>query len=200
MSKYEEPKYSVLQSHDDIEIRQYEPKIVAETVVQGERDKANNEAFAILVRYIFGNNTTVKGIGMTTPVTQLQPSEKISMTVPVIQQEAGQRVAATTPGTQTGNRNTWVVQFIMPSQYTLATLPKPKDARITLKEVPGNKVAVIRFSGFARDQKLREKEAKLLDYLKHQGIGTKGSGIYAFYNSPFTLPMFRRNEVMIELD
>lgn len=94
MSKYEEPKYSVLQSHGDIEIREYGPKIVAETVVKGERVKANNEAFAILVRYIFGKNIAVTNIPMTVPVTQSQQSEKIAMTVPVIQQEAGQNLAA----------------------------------------------------------------------------------------------------------
>lgn len=190
MSKYEESKYSVLRSHCDIEMRQYEPKIVAETVVKGERDKASNDAFSILAAYIFGENT---------PVTQSQQSKKIAMTAPVIQQEAGQDIAMTAPVMQTGDQTAWVVHFIMPSQYTLATLPKPKDSRITIKEVPGNKVAAIRFSGFAGDKKLRENEAKLRAYLSHQGIETKGKVIYAFYNSPFTLPIFRRNEIMIEL-
>ncbi len=192
MSKDEEPKYSVLRSHDDIEIRQYGPKIVAETVVKGERDKACNDAFSILAEYIFGKNTLVTDIAMTTPIKQSQRSEKIAMTVPVIQQESGQDIAMTIPAMQTGDQTAWAIQFIMPSQYTLATLPKPKDSRITIKEVLGHTVAAIRFSGFAGDKKLRENEAKLLAYLNHQGIESKGKAIYAFYDPPFILPMFRR--------
>jgi hypothetical protein len=188
MSQTEEPKYCVLQSYDDIEIRQYEPKIVAETVIQTERDRANKAAFSILAAYIFGENTSVTKIAMTAPVTQSQPSEKIAMTAPVIQQEAGEN-----------DRATWAVQFVMPSEYTLATLPKPKDSRITIKEVPSNKVAAIRFSGLAEDEQLQENEAKLSAFLARQGIETKGKAIYAFYDSPFILPAFRRNEVMLEL-
>jgi hypothetical protein len=139
MSRTEEPKYSILQSFGDIEIRQYEPKIVAETVVYGERNKANSAAFSILAAYIFGGNTSVTKIAMTAPVTQSQPSEKIAMTAPVTQQETGQNLAMKTDG------NAWGVQFAMPSQYTLATLPRPKNSRITLREIPGNKVAAIRF-------------------------------------------------------
>ncbi|MEH2209552.1 SOUL family heme-binding protein [Nostoc sp.] len=189
MSQTEEPKYSVLQSYNDIEIRQYEPKIVAETVIQTERDRANKAAFSILAAYIFGENTSVTKIAMTAPVTQSQPSEKIAMTAPVIQQEAGENLAT----------SAWAVQFVMPSEYTLATLPKPKDSRITIKEVPSNKVAAICFSGLAEDEQLQENEAKLSAFLARQGIETKGKAIYAFYDSPFILPAFRRNEVMLEL-
>ncbi len=192
MSQTEEPKYCVLQSYDDIEIRQYEPKIVAETVIQTERDRANKAAFSILAAYIFGENTSVTKIAMTAPVTQSQPSEKIAMTAPVIQQEAGENIA-------TSDQTTWAVQFVMPSEYTLATLPKPKDSRITIKEVPSNKVAAIHFSGLAGDEQLQENEAKLSAFLARQGIETKGKAIYAFYDSPFILPAFRRNEVMLEL-
>ncbi|MFN6527327.1 heme-binding protein [Nostoc sp. ChiSLP03a] len=189
MSQTEEPKYCVLQSYDDIEIRQYEPKIVAETLIEAQRDRANKAAFSILAAYIFGENTSVTKIAMTAPVTQSQPSEKIAMTAPVIQQEAGENIAT----------STWAIQFVMPSEYTLATLPKPKDSRITIKEVPSNKVAAIRFSGSAGDEQLQEKEAKLFAFLVQQGIEPKGKPIYAFYDSPFILPAFRRNEVMLEL-
>jgi hypothetical protein len=184
MGQYEQPKYSVLQSSGNIEIRQYEPKLVAETVVSGERRQAADSAFAILGEYIFGQNTSATAIAMTAPVTQSQQSEKIAMTAPV---------------TQTGNQTAWAVQFAMPSKYTTATLPRPKNPRITIKQVPGAKVAAIRFSGFAEPNQLRENEAKLRSYLSQQGIEPTGEATYAFYDGPFTLPMFRRNEVMLEL-
>ncbi|WP_339383572.1 SOUL family heme-binding protein [Oculatella sp. LEGE 06141] len=199
MSQYEEAKYSVLQSQGDIEIRQYEPKLVAETVAQGTRDAALNTAFSILVNYILGENMPATEIAMTVPVTQAAESQKIAMTAPVLQQELGQDIAMTAPVVQRGDRTDWVIQFVMPTQYTLATLPKPNDSRIAIKEVEGNKVAAIRFSGSASDQTIREKEAKLRAYLNHHGIDTQGSAMTAFYDSPFTLPFFRRNEIMIEL-
>ena len=191
MSKTEGPQYTVLQSYNDIEIRQYEPKLVAETVVFGERGKANNDAFGILAGYIFGKNISV---------TQPQSSEKIAMTAPVLQQAASEKIAMTSPVTQTGEQNRWVVQFFMPSAYSIATLPKPNDARITIREVPGSKVAAIRFSGNAGDQQLQEHEAKLREFLTQHGIEATGPATYAFYDSPMTLPMFKRNEVMIAIE
>lgn len=181
MGKYEEPKYNVLQSRGNIEIRQYEPMLVAETIVNGDRSDASNRAFSILANYIFGANTSSSDIAMTAPVIQSQQGEKIAMTVPVM---------------QTASRTNWAVQFMMPTKYTLETLPKPKDPGITIKEIPGNKAAAIRFGGFARDQNVRENEAKLRSYLDQQGIEILSEATYAYYDGPATLPMFRRNEVM----
>ena len=70
---------------------------------------------------------------MTAPVTQ-QGSEKIAMTAPVTQQ---------------GDGNTWRVRFIMPSSYTMETLPKPNNPTVELKEVPAKRYVVIRFAGLA---------------------------------------------------
>jgi SOUL heme-binding protein len=35
----------------------------------------------------------------------------------------------------------------MPKQWTLKTLPRPNDSRVTLKALPARTVAVIRYSG-----------------------------------------------------
>jgi hypothetical protein len=104
-------------------------KLLPKQSLKPQRDRANKAAFSILAAYIFGENTSVTKIAMTAPVTQSQPSEKIAMTAPVIQQQAGENIAT----------STWAVQFVMPSEYTLATLPKPKDSRIAIKEVPATK-------------------------------------------------------------
>ena len=85
----------------------------------GERRDAIGKGFRIIADYIFGNNTTAQKVPMTAPVTQ-QDSQKIAMTAPVTQQ---------------GDGNTWRVRFIMPSNYTLETLPKPNNPAIKLKEV-----------------------------------------------------------------
>ena len=184
MSKYEEPKYTLIQSKDNIEIRQYEPILVAETVVKGNQSEAANNAFSILANYIFGANTTTTNIAMTAPVTQFQQGEKIAMTAPVM---------------QTGDPTHWVVQFMMPAQYALETLPKPQDSRITIRKIPSRKVATIRFSGVATERTTGENEAKLRSYLNQQGITITAKAVYAYYDGPSTLPMFRRNEVMFNV-
>lgn len=86
MSKVEQPKYKVLLSKGNIELREYAPMIVAEVVVFGERKEGIREGFKILADYIFGNNVSKKKLEMTAPVTS-QPSEKLAMTAPVMQEK-----------------------------------------------------------------------------------------------------------------
>jgi hypothetical protein len=80
------------------------------------------------------------------------------MTAPVTQQDSG-KIAMTAPAQQ-GDGRTWRVRFIMPSRYTMETLPKPHNPDVKLKEIPAKRYAVIRFSGMAGEDslKLRTKE------------------------------------------
>jgi len=183
-SNVEKPKYKVLSSNQNIEIREYPAMIVAEADVIGERDKAIREGFRIIADYIFGNNFVGEKVAMTAPVTQ-QASKQIAMTAPVIQQGAGEA---------------WQVRFIMPASYTLDTLPKPKNPAVELKEIEAKRFAVIRFSGLAREGILKSHTDKLKAFLQSKKIKTQSSPTYAFYNPPWTLPFFRRNEVMIEVE
>lgn len=182
----EEPKYTVLEKSGDFELRGYASMIVAETLVDGSLNDASSVGFKRIADYIFGNNTARSGgnekISMTTPVTMAPTSEKISMTAPVtMQQTAGQ----------------WRMYFVMPSQYTLNTLPTPNNPEVTLREVPANRVAVMRFSGLAGEEKTAEKTATLLTWLKSKQITPIASPELARYNPPWTLPFLRRNEVMV---
>ena len=68
MSRVETPAYEVIKSQGKIEIRQFEPMIIAEVQVQGERTDAISKGFRLLADYIFGNNTTRQNIAMTAPV------------------------------------------------------------------------------------------------------------------------------------
>jgi hypothetical protein len=183
MSHVEEPKYAVVQANASIEIRDYPELIAAEAKVQGERSIAINQGFRLIADYIFGNNTTSQKVAMTAPVTQ-QPSEKIAMTAPVTQQKDG---------------NEWVVHFIMPSGYTMETLPLPNRPEVTLVKLPASRKAVIKFSGVADEPLLARKTAELVTYLNLKNMKTISDPTYAFYNPPWTLGVFRRNEVMIEV-
>ncbi len=184
----EEPKFTMLEKSDAFELRAYAPRVVAETLVDGSLNEASSVGFKRIADYIFGNNTAISGgsekISMTAPVTTAPKatSEKISMTVPVtMQQTAGQ----------------WRMYFVMPSQYSLSTLPKPNNAAVTLRELAESRVAVLRFSGLAGEDKTAQKTAELLAWLKSKDLTPISTPELARYNPPWTLPFLRRNEVMV---
>jgi hypothetical protein len=182
----EEPEYRVIEKSGAFELRTYSPMIVAETRVSGSLAKASSAGFKLIADYIFGNNTSRSGgnekISMTAPVTMEPGSEEISMTAPVsIEHKDGQ----------------WRVHFVMPSQYTLETLPEPNNPAVILREVPESNYAVIRFSGFTGEDKIAAKTAELMAWLDSKGITPIGKPVLARYNPPWTLPFLRRNEVMV---
>lgn len=184
----EEPKFELLKKSGNFELRAYAPMIVAETIVGGNLEDASGKGFRRIADYIFGNNTTQNGqkqkIAMTAPVTMVPEasSEKISMTAPVGMQE---------------KEDKWRMYFVMPSKYTMQTLPKPNKESVTLREIPATRMAVIRFSGLASEEKTAQKTADLLAWLKSQQITPAGKPELARYNPPWTLPFLRRNEVMV---
>lgn len=184
VSNVEQAKYTVVESDGAIEIRDYAPMIIAEVEVSGDRTNAIRNGFRIIADYIFGNNIASQKVAMTAPVSQ-QMSEKIAMTAPVAQQ-----------GTASGQ---WKVHFVMPSAYKIDTLPKPRNKAVKLKEISGKRFAVIRFSGLASQEKLDKEQKNLERFITQHALTPIGQPTYAFYNPPWTLPFFRRNEVMIEI-
>jgi DNA gyrase inhibitor GyrI len=185
MSQVETPRYTVTRAEGPIEVRMYPPRIVASVDMQGSREASISGGFRILAGYIFGGN---------------EGSKKIEMTAPVMQQSAGVDPAET--GGAAGSRvkgGSWKVRFLMPSAWSLATLPKAKDDRVVLANAPAATFAVIRFSGLARATALKTKTDELMAFVKTNKLAPQGQPIFAFYNPPWTLPFLRRNEVMIEV-
>ena len=184
-----EPDFTLIKKEKLFELRAYAPMIIAEVEVSGDMKQASNRGFKLIADYIFGNNTAVDGqaakISMTAPVTMEAKSEKISMTAPVTME-------------QSNDANTWRVHFVMPSEYSMKTLPKPNNSRVNIREVPPHNYAVIRFSGFTGDKKVAKKTQELLDWMRSEVLEPIGTPELARYNAPITPPFFRRNEVMIK--
>lgn len=171
---YESPTYRVEERIDEIELRRYEPYLVAETLVQGPLERAGNGGFRLLAGYIFGGNKTADG-----------DSTKIAMTTPVTQDRVGDQ---------------YRVRFMMPTQYTDESLPTPKDPRVTISEVGPQRLAAIRYRGrWTRDGYERHLR-KLSDTVNHAGHTAIGEPIWARYDPPWTPWFLRRNEVLIALD
>lgn len=183
MSNVETPSYKVIQSKGKIEIREFDPMVIAEVQVVGRRKDAISSGFKLLADYIFGNNISQENID-TTATIQRPASEKIAMTAPVQQQLAN---------------NSWLVSFVMPSEYNLEDLPKPKNVEVKLKNVPVKRFVTIQFSGTSSDENLAKHKKLLVEFIKTNGISVTGASKYAFYNPPWTLPLMRRNEVMFEV-
>jgi len=183
MSNVEKPDYKVVKSEQNIEIRQYKPMIIAEVEIDGKREDAIRDGFRLLADYIFGNNMVEKVISMNAPVQQKE-NNKIAMTAPVQQQLIGKL---------------WKISFVMPSKYSMNSLPVPNNNRVRLKEILAKKFVVIEFSGTNSNDNVNEHENQLMNYIEGNQIKIIDSPKYAFYNAPWTLPFLRRNEVMIEI-
>ncbi|MBN2419917.1 MAG: heme-binding protein [Deltaproteobacteria bacterium] len=180
----EEAKYSVIEKEGAFEIRKYFDHIVAETYVDSSFKDAGNIAFRRIFKYIDGNNTTNSTIAMTAPVSQQKKSEKISMTAPVNMQNLS---------------GTYRISFLMPSKYTMETIPRPLDERVKVKEEQGKTFAAYKYSGGWSEKKYEKMKKKLLEIIAEKKLKVRGEPIFARYNSPFMPWLFRRNEILIEI-
>jgi hypothetical protein len=129
----------------------------------------SSSGFRTLAGYIFGGNAQEQEIAMTAPV---------------------ERTLATA--------NNYMA-FTMPQQHSMENLPEPDNSSVSLHQVPAKTVAVIRFSGWARDAVVQEKVQELLATLSSHGIEPLSDPSLAQYNPPWTPPWMRRNEVMVEI-
>jgi hypothetical protein len=181
----EEAKYTTLLKERSFEVRQYEPHIVAETVVDGDLKSAGNKAFSPLFQYISGNNGSSDKVAMTAPVGMRAANETIGMTSPVAEQHDDGR---------------WAVSFMMPSAHSLATLPVPTDPRVALRQMPKRTMAAIRYSGFWSEKNYLKHAAKLNEWLVKKGYNAVGDPVWARYDAPYMPWFLRRNEILIAIE
>lgn len=187
----EEPRYELVRAYAEFELRRYEPFLVAETEVAGNFDEVGNKAFRILAAYIFGENESSAKMEMTAPVNQRSAAaagEKMAMTAPVAQRKK-----------DIDGSDSYIISFVMPSGYTLDSLPVPLDPRVRVREEPGKLLAVRSYRGRWTEENYRENESRLLAAVERAGLTPVAAPVYARYNSPFSLPLIRRNETMVEV-
>ena len=179
----DEPAYTVETRDGAFEVRRYGPIVMAETTVSGAFDDASSEGFRRLVSFISGNNRTAASIAMTAPVTQAPT--KIAMTAPV---------------TQTAGADGWIVGFVMPAGSVLAAMPTPTDPRVVLRERPGHRTAVARFSGSMSEPLRVQWTAQLAAWMSAQGLTAASAPEVHRYDPPWTLPALRRNEIHVPVE
>lgn len=180
----EEPAFEVVKRFPQFEVRKYQAYLVAEVIVPGPAEKAGNTAFEYLGGYIFGKNKGSKKIEMTAPVSQTPVPTKIAMTAPV---------------SQSVTEGGYLVQFAMPREFTMDTLPEPTNPKVKLREMPAQTYAVIQYSGSWSQALYEEKLSLLKKSINEAGFKIDGEPIFSRYNAPFSLPFFRRNEIWIAI-
>jgi hypothetical protein len=179
------------------ELRRYGERFAAETSY-GPKDK-DDSPFMLLAGYIgvFGN-------------PQNEGNEAISMTAPVVIQDKGTAISMTAPvvikNDHTGSPEEKTMQFILPAEYdSISKIPRPTNPKVHIRELPPAVGAVHRFSGSVSLSSAKQWATKLAYQLQADGLDdlTKEYVLenYQFwgYNPPYTIPIFRRNEVWIAL-
>ena len=172
----EEPTYNIIKSSKKYEIREYNDRLAVEVEFSSE-----TSGFRYLFNYISGENRTSEKVSMTAPVTQ---SAKIDMTAPV---------------TQFSKDDKMVMQFYLPSKFSIENAPIPTNKKVNLVTIDGGYYAVLKYSGRVSDKNYMKHLSKLKGYLEKDNIEMIDYGTKAIFDGPFTLPIMRRNEAMIKI-
>ncbi len=148
----------------------YEIRKYSDRLVIETLTSNEGSSFRKLFNYISGNNEKNEEIKMTTPVTQVEKKGNMTM------------------------------QFYLPSRFNKDNTPSPSNSDVKILNIEGGYYAVITYSGRASNKNFIKHKNILENELKKDDISILSPPIKATYNGPFTLPLFRRNETMFEVN
>lgn len=125
---------------------------------------------------------------MTAPVTARKVDEK----------EKFETIEMTAPVTTKASNGMTEVSFIMPSKWTIDTLPVPNNPNITISETEPKTVAVRPFSGYATRSNIVKEKERFLQALTDNNITHTSEFTLSQYNDPWTPAWMRTNEWWVE--
>ena len=179
----EQQEYRVLNSRGNVELREYSPCVVADVIASGSAEQAGSAAFRPLFEYISGANRGADPLAMTAPVIQKPASERLAMTAPVIQEASG--------------NDQWTVSFVLPAGRSLSEYPMPANPRVSLRAIPGETAAAIRWSGRWTASNIARRTEDLRRAIAETGWTEAGEPRWARFDPPWKPPFARRNEIVI---
>ena len=168
----ETPEYKIISKHEGFEVRRYSDMLIATTKVQADYKNSTSSGFRRIASYIFGGNDKEMKIAMTAPVIADCPSEGLK---------------------------SYNISFVMPKEHSIKDLPKANISEVSIQKESLGEVAVLSFGGWASESRSTGYQKKLSELLTKNKIEKKGGFMIAQYNSPWTLPPFRKNEVMVRI-
>ena len=148
----------------------YEIRKYADRLAVEVVSTTGDNSFRKLFNYISGKNNKNQEIKMTIPVTQTEKSGNMTM------------------------------QFYLPSKFNKDNVPDPTNSDVEVINIEGGYYAVIRYSGRASEKNFIKHKSILENQLTKDNIQIQSPPIKATYNSPFTLPIMRRNEAMFRVE
>tara|TARA_Y100001970_G_C14094459_1_gene781847 strand:- start:629 stop:1213 length:585 start_codon:yes stop_codon:yes gene_type:complete len=164
------PNFEIVSKEKSIEIRQYSDINIMSTSKELPYKDATYSGFRTLARYIFGNNNRNEEIPMTAPVFTSMPEGEIIN-----------------------------ISFVIGEEYQIANMPKPITNDIIFKKLRLGKVAVIKFGMWATPKKINKMKLLLEKYLNKNSIDYESEFLVAQYNSPWVMPPFRKNELLVSI-
>ena len=171
-SLLETPKYKLIKKFKSFEIREYETMIIARTLVSSDYSEAASMGFRRVANYIFGDNDKDMKIAMTAPVLLNSPVDA---------------------------EDEYEISFMMPSLYNKENLPSPNSSNVEIIDRNLGLIACISFGGWATKSKVEKYHQRLDDWIKSEGVQAVGKFYVAQYNSPWALPPFRHNEILVRI-
>ena len=167
----ETPKYQTIIKEGKYEIRIYDPMIIAKTSVESNYSDAASAGFRRIANYIFGGNKKQMNIAMTAPVILNTP----------------------------GSKNSYDILFVMPRKHSLDDLPLPNYDNVKLLTTNLGKTAVLPFGGWATENRAVYYKNKLQKFINKNDYEILSDYMVAQYNSPWALPPFRKNEIIVSI-
>ena len=192
----ETPEFEVTSSDGGVELRRYAPMIAAEVkVAASDVDSAGSMGFMPLANYIFGANRPGEKIAMTAPVTTAPVSERGDL-----RGGEGEKIAMTAPVTTSpAEDGVFTVQFMMPSKWTMETLPAPADERVSLQQVPERHVVVAGFMGPKEQVAIDAAESAIAAFVAAKNLSATGEYTLAGYSAPNVPNPQKKWEVHLEV-
>ena len=172
-TKLETPEYKLLKKSGSFEVREYAPMVIARTLVDADFKEATSTGFRRVANYIFGGNNKRMEIAMTAPVISNSPIDV---------------------------KDSYEIAFVMPKSHNIEILPEPDNSNVQVLERNFGQVAVISFGGWATKSRVERYHDKLKEWVVKENYNLKGDFMVAQYNSPWILPPFRHNEIMVQVD
>lgn len=167
----EKPQYTLVSKTGKLEIRTYEPVMLASTDLSGEYRKETRNGFRTIANYIFGGNKEAQKVAMTAPVLVENPQN-----------------------------NVFTMAFVMPKKSIEQGLPTPHSDKLQLHSKQWGTVAVWSFGGWATEDRLSKEWVKMQQALRQQGISAQTYDWIAQYNPPSLPPPFRHNEIWVMME
>ncbi len=168
-NSYKEPEYTLIHKDGTIELRQYSEYVIAKTSINQGDMEENSNMFRTLAGYIFKGNADNQSIPMTAPVI-----------------------------TQNNNSNYEMIFFMLDVDEP-EKLPIPNNGDVILEKMELGKTVSIRFGLWVTEKRVSYYKKILDGYIKENNLKIDSELMVAQYNSPWTIPPFRKNEIIYKI-